>query len=113
MRSQQARFDDYYEIAKTRYKSYCELLLINRDTQSNWRDEMSVAWESMVKFFVSFGLKFHPLQFISRNYFLKGERFVFYNYFEKGLKVENSELILNLSMIDVKKILYEIYLNID
>jgi hypothetical protein len=109
-----ARFDDYFEIANTRYSSYCELELINRDTQSAWRDEMSLAWETIVDFFKMFGIKFVPKQLMQRGHFLKNERFVFFNYFEKALIVENSEIQLkSLSTINVDMILYDIYLNID
>jgi hypothetical protein len=107
--------DQFYKSKKqlTQYISYLEIELLSRDSQSNWRDSGYISWEKFKDFFKLFNMNFEPLKFIRSGKLNKNERYIFCTYFPAGIRIENSQIEIDYTTINIKSIYDNLYLNQD
>lgn len=53
----------------TYFRSYVEIKVTSKISSTGWDDSFNVSWETMIKFFSKFKIKWNPIDFLSRRKF--------------------------------------------
>ncbi|CDW88809.1 UNKNOWN [Stylonychia lemnae] len=99
---------------KTGYRSYTEIKVCSKISTTNWDDSFNLSWEQLQQFFMKFGFKWSPHNFLNTKRFNQKERFTFFNFFAECLFIYDCRVQLDMQRLDIEQYKFEkIFLNLE
>ena len=91
---------------RTKYKTYLEVKINTKMSDTIWDDSFNLKWERVYDFFQIFGIKWRLHDLILKRRFGFRDRFVFFNFFGMSLSIRDTLLEYNYDSINFESFKY-------
>jgi hypothetical protein len=99
---------------RTRYKTYMEIKVATKMSDTIWDDTLNLNWERLEKFYRKFGINWRLNDLLLRRKMTFRDRFTFFNFIGHCFTINNTVLNYNPDQFDFEAFKYnQIFLQLD
>jgi hypothetical protein len=99
---------------RTRFKTYLEIKVATKMSDTIWDDSMNMSWETFEKFYRKFGITWRLNDLLLGRKMTFRDRFVFFNFIGHCLSIQDTLLVYNPDSFDFEVFKYnQIFLEHD
>ena len=80
---------------KTRYKTYLEIKVTTKMSDTIWDDSMNMQWEQLEEFFQKFNIKWRLYDLLLKRRLTYKDRFTLFNFMGLCLSIQDTLLVYN------------------
>lgn len=91
---------------RTRYKTYMEIKVATKMSDTIWDDSLNMNWERLEKFYKKFGINWRLNDLLLRRKMTYRDRFTFFNFIGHCLSINETLLVYNPSQFDFEVFKY-------
>ena len=92
---------------RTKYKTYLEIKVTTKMSDTIWDDSLNVPWEKIENFYAKFGLKWQLNDILLNRKMNFRDRFTFFNFIGPCLEINNTKLKFDLELFNYEGFKYD------
>jgi len=99
---------------KTKYKTYLEIKICTKMSDTIWDDAFNLPWEKLSEFYLLFDVRWRLHDLLIKKKMSYKERFIFFNFFGMALSIRDTQVQFDQEAIDLDNFKFnQIYLRVD